>query len=281
MSSLTNLIPDSAIALDVDATTWQSAIRASGALLEKAGTVTAHYTDLMIQSVEEHGPYIVLTPGFALAHARPDPSVQQTSLSFARLATPVNFGSAKNDPVTIVMSLAATDATAHQKALAALAGVLSDAASRVALDTATSDQEIREILSSKKLPSEAASAHTSHQGSTLASTEQQAPPTKEELASAPASKGHILCVCGNGVGSSLFLKSTLEKVLVAWGWDPFIDVEATDTISAKGKAGSSDFVLTSRAIAETLGDLGVAVEVINDFTSTQELDGVLRRRYAV
>jgi PTS system ascorbate-specific IIA component len=40
-------------------------------------------------------------------------------------------------------------------------------------------------------------------------------------------------------------------------------------------------VLTSGAIADSLGDLGVPVEVIRDFTSQQEIDGALRRRYAV
>jgi PTS system ascorbate-specific IIA component len=102
-----------------------------------------------------------------------------------------------------------------------------------------------------------------------------------DLTGTVASKGHILTVCGNGVGTSIFLKNTLEQVLGKWGWAPFFTVEATDTISAKGKASEADLVLTSGAIADSLGDLGVPVEVIRDFTSQQEIDGALRRRYAV
>ncbi len=44
----------------------------------------------------------------------------------------------------------------------------------------------------------------------------------------------ILTVCGNGVGTSLFLKNTLERVLERWGWEQHVTVEATDTVSARG-----------------------------------------------
>ena len=50
----------------------------------------------------------------------------------------------------------------------------------------------------------------------------------------------ILTVCGNGLGTSLFLKNTLEQVLGTWGWAPFITVEATDTISANGRAKEAE-----------------------------------------
>src|SRR5699024_1994412 len=79
----------------------------------------------------------------------------------------------------------------------------------------------------------------------------------------------------------LFLKNTAEQVLDRWGWSPYLDIQATDTISAKGRAKDADVILTSGAIAETLGDLGVPVEVIEDFTSQTEIDGALRRVYAV
>ncbi len=92
-------------------------------------------------------------------------------------------------------------------------------------------------------------------------------------------KNKILTVCGNGVGTSLFLKNTLEDVLSRWGWAPFITVEATDTISAKGKAKEADLILTSGEIARTLGDVGIPVHVIDDFTSTREVDLALRELY--
>ena len=95
------------------------------------------------------------------------------------------------------------------------------------------------------------------------------------------SKGKILTVCGNGLGTSLFLKNTLDQVLDTWGWGGLVSTEATDTISAKGRAKEVDFLLTSAEIARTLGDVGVPVYVIDNFTSTAEVDRALRELYDI
>ncbi|MFQ3490904.1 PTS sugar transporter subunit IIB, partial [Enterobacter asburiae] len=49
-------------------------------------------------------------------------------------------------------------------------------------------------------------------------------------AEASTSQNLLLTVCGNGLGTSLFLKNTTEQVLDAWAWTPYLSVEATDTI---------------------------------------------------
>ncbi|MFC6257970.1 PTS sugar transporter subunit IIB, partial [Kocuria oceani] len=112
-------------------------------------------------------------------------------------------------------------------------------------------------------------------------------PAVTEAATEPAtepvteSRNKILTVCGNGLGTSLFLKNTLEQVLDRWGWSPYLTVEATDTISARGKAKEADVILTSGEIARALGDVGVPVKVIENFTSTTELDAAMRELYDV
>ena len=40
----------------------------------------------MIRMIEEHGPYVVIAPGLALAHARPGPEVLADGLSVVTLA---------------------------------------------------------------------------------------------------------------------------------------------------------------------------------------------------
>ncbi|MBK0330579.1 PTS sugar transporter subunit IIA [Brachybacterium sp. MASK1Z-5] len=296
-SAIADLLPASAIRLDVPVDDRTAAIRAAGDLLVDAGIAGDSYTDAMIRTVEEHGPYIVITPGFALAHARPDDSVARTGMSFARLAQPVVFGHESNDPVTIVMGLAAADDAAHQQALAALAGALADPGRRAALDTASSADEALAALDGNTTapaaedrdaaaPSETASTKAGAAEPTT-SAEPVAPADPAALAAPAAhadavpSKNLILTVCGNGLGTSLFLKNTAEQVLDRWGWSPYLTVEATDTISAKGRAKEADFLLTSGAIAQTLGDVGVPVEVIENFTSQAEIDAALRRLYAV
>lgn len=276
MSQLVDLVDPAAIRLEVGAEDRTAAIRAAGDLLTAVGAASEAYTESMLRAVEQHGPYIVITPGFALAHARPDDSVHRTALSFVRLSRPVEFGHASNDPVTIVMGLAAVDASAHQQALAQLATVLADPASRAALDTASSPEEVLTTLAGSAQPEPPCPAPVA----TLAHTGPAEPDTAE-LDDAVPSKNLVLTVCGNGLGTSLFLKNTAEQVLDRWGWSPYLTIEATDTISAKGRAGEADALLTSGAIAQTLGDVGVPVEVVDNFTSQAEVDAALRRIYAV
>lgn len=293
MSQLSDLVDPAAIRLDAVAGDWREAIRLSGELLVSTGSIGASYVEAMIRTVEEHGPYIVITPGFALAHSRPDESVLRTAMSFVRLAEPVRFGHETNDPVHLVVALAAADSTAHQSALAALAGVLADPDRRQDLEDASSAQEVLAALGaddSHSAPTDGGAPAHSHGGAgpdagtdsdAGAATDADANGATTAEEETVPSKHLILTVCGNGLGTSLFLKNTAEQVLDQWGWSSYLSIEATDTISAKGKAKDSDVILTSGAIAETLGEVGVPVEVIENFTSKAEIDDVLRRRYAV
>ncbi|MFO7690072.1 MAG: PTS sugar transporter subunit IIA, partial [Cryobacterium sp.] len=95
----------SSIATQADAADWRAAIRLAGDGLVAGGATTGTYTDEMIEAVEKHGPYIVIAPGIALAHSRPSPAVLTGGLSWVSLATPVEFGNAANDPVTLVIGL--------------------------------------------------------------------------------------------------------------------------------------------------------------------------------
>lgn len=313
MSQLSDLVTPSAVRLDVRADDWRAAIRAAGALLESDGIATGDYTDAMIRIVEEYGPYIVIAPGFALAHARPDESVHRTGMSFVRLAEPVAFGNADNDPVRIVMALAAADASTHREALVALASLLVDPVRRPQLDDAPTPEAVCGVLAgdgdehgtaagsavATERDTAAGSGATIGPGAAAGSDAEGDDPAGPGAAASSATAAHpavgapiqeeqvvpsknlILTVCGNGLGTSLFLKNTAEQVLEGWGWSPYMTIEATDTISAKGKAKDADLVLTSGAIADALGDIGVPVEVIRDFTSQAEIDAALRRSYAV
>ncbi|MEJ6548827.1 PTS sugar transporter subunit IIA [Corynebacterium sp. USCH3] len=275
MSTLTSLLAENRVALDVDAADWRSAVTYAGGLLEETGSVDPAYTRAMVDSVVDNGPYIVVAPGFAFAHARPSEAVHETALSWVRLAAPVAFGHAKNDPVTLVVALAATDATTHTSAMAQLAKVVGRPATRKALDAAATPAEVLAVLDGAGGPdrtSTATSAATSAAPSSV---------TDDGRYPGGDSRNHILTVCGNGLGTSLFLKNTTEEILKRWGWDALVSVEATDTISAKGKAKDADFILTSGEIAKTLGDPGIPVRVVENFTSAPDVDAALRALYAL
>ncbi|QNE88576.1 PTS sugar transporter subunit IIA [Corynebacterium incognita] len=271
MSTLNDLLAQGAVELHGSAATWEEAISTAGNLLERSGAISSDYTTAMIQSVKENGPYIVVAPGFAFAHARPSEAVHRTAMSWLRVDSPVEFGHDSNDPVTLVVALAAEDASTHLAAMKELARLLGKPAIRQRLDSVTSEDELRDLLEEqarkKSVASTAATASVDAHHDTAADSVE--------------SKGKVLTVCGNGLGTSLFLKNTLEQVLDEWGWGPLINVEATDTISAKGRAKEADFLLTSGEIAATLGDVGVPVYVIKDFTSHIEVDAALRELYDV
>jgi PTS system ascorbate-specific IIA component len=136
----------SSIDTQAEAADWRAAIRLAGDGLVAGGATTDVYTDEMIAAVEKHGPYIVIAPGIALAHSRPSPAVLTGGLSWVSLASPVEFGNVANDPVTLVIGLAAVDHNAHLEVMSALAGVLSDSSAMERLNAATTPDDVRAVL---------------------------------------------------------------------------------------------------------------------------------------
>lgn len=121
------------------------AIEMAGNLLVASGRVTPDYVAEMVQAVEDHGPYIVIAPGIALAHGRPSAAVIETGLSLATLASPTMFGS-HNDPVQLVFGLAAFDHSAHIDIMKALAEALSDQSFVNMLLNAQEEEQIRQLF---------------------------------------------------------------------------------------------------------------------------------------
>ncbi|WP_322806300.1 PTS sugar transporter subunit IIA [Thermanaerothrix sp.] len=109
------------IALRVPATDWEEAVRAAGRLLVASGAAEPRYIDGMIRTVRELGPYIVIAPGIALPHARPEEGALREGYALVTLAQPINFGNPDNDPVQVVIAFCAPDASTHLESLRALA----------------------------------------------------------------------------------------------------------------------------------------------------------------
>ncbi|WP_455565932.1 PTS sugar transporter subunit IIA [Nocardiopsis gilva] len=212
---------------------WRSAIRISGELLVATGVSTDDYVDQMLKAVDEYGPYIVITPGLALAHARPSPAVLRTGLSWAGLAVPVAFGHAQNDPVHLVIGLAAVDHDAHSSALSRLARMLAD----------------RDRQGKPRHTRAGARPHQRVRG------------VGEQM--------KILAVCGMGIGTSVILTTNISKAAHDLGLDA--EIEVADIWTADGAAADADVVMTSGELAAELGDVGVPVAVIDDFLDADEV----------
>lgn len=124
---------------------WEDAVEAAAGLLVDAGAVAEEYVAACVAMVSEHGPYMVVAPGIALAHARPENGARSLGLAVAVLATPVEFGHPDNDPVDLVFAFGSPDSDQHVEMLAALAGGLSGVLPE-RLRAATDDDEAAALL---------------------------------------------------------------------------------------------------------------------------------------
>lgn len=124
----------------------EHAIELAGDLLVASGRVTPEYTTAMVEVLDTHGPYFVIAPGIALAHAKPAESVLATGLSLVTLAEPIVFGNVANDPVKLVFGLCAVDHDSHIQMLGELSTLLSNNESVNILLNAGDSEQIRSLF---------------------------------------------------------------------------------------------------------------------------------------
>lgn len=130
---------------------WEEAVRKAGAVLVEEGSIRPAYVEKMIQSVKELGPYIVIMPGFALAHAAPCEDVVKSDMALITLDTPVEFGS-PNDPVSVLLCLGCTDSTSHLDTLSRVAETLLAEERIDMIAKADSVEEVVRIMAGKEMP---------------------------------------------------------------------------------------------------------------------------------
>jgi PTS system ascorbate-specific IIA component len=144
-SLLSNAFAEGSIAIG-SVITPESALRVAGGLLEISGRTDGPYTDAMVAALHEFGPYFVVAPGIAIAHARPSESVYSMGLSLLVLNEPIEFGNEANDPVRLVFGLCAPDHDGHLGVMAELSNLLMDADRVNSLLNAVTVEDIRSIL---------------------------------------------------------------------------------------------------------------------------------------
>lgn len=102
---------------------WEDALQlASGPLLEE-GTIEPRYVEAMVNGIKRYGPYFVISPEVALAHALPKDGVNSLSVSLMLLKNPVMFLDRK---VSILFVLAPIDKSSHLGIMKDLMSVLSN-----------------------------------------------------------------------------------------------------------------------------------------------------------
>ncbi|MFS0724202.1 BglG family transcription antiterminator [Paenibacillus sp. 1P07SE] len=144
--SLDRLLTQERIRLLETAADWRTAIRAAAWPLLDEGAIEPRYVEAMIQKVEEHGPYIVLAPGVAIAHARPEDGAARTAIALLKLARPVAFGEAPRHQVRVLFVLASADGQSHLKPLSQLSLLLGDPHKREALENTNAIEDVLKFV---------------------------------------------------------------------------------------------------------------------------------------
>jgi len=146
--SLIDCLTENMIKINVTVSDWKDAINAAGELLIKAKVAEPCYIQAMIDFCEQHNAYIVIAPGIALPHARPEDGAIKVGVSLVTLKKPVAFGHTENDPVDLIIALCAPDNKEHVNVIAELAERLMNKESVNKIRNAKSKKEVITILKS-------------------------------------------------------------------------------------------------------------------------------------
>ncbi len=128
-----SLIENNSIKLHQSASNWEEAIKIGTDLLVAAGTIEPCYYDNIVSKIKEMGPYIILAPGLAMPHARPEEGVIKTSFALVTLDTPIYF-EGEDEPVDVLLTLAGSDSDQHMQGLMEITQVLDDPDSDTGVD---------------------------------------------------------------------------------------------------------------------------------------------------
>ena len=142
VSLLQDLLSEDNVSFHYPAETWEDVIRHGGQLMVDAGFTEPTYTEAMIDVVRDMGPYIVLAPGLAMPHARPEMGAKQVGTALVTLEKPIDFGSPENDPVSVAVFLCAPNQEEHIQLLTDIATLFED---EEFLDAAVNFESIEDV----------------------------------------------------------------------------------------------------------------------------------------
>lgn len=124
---------------------WEKAIETAAQPLIKNGKIKYGYVENIIKNIKELGPYIILLPGVAMPHARPDENVIESSLSLLKINKGVSFSEDTED-VKLMFVLAAKDRNSHIDIIEQLTELLGDDEKIEKLMNAETVEEVENLI---------------------------------------------------------------------------------------------------------------------------------------
>lgn len=143
---LSDLLTQETVRINVDCKDWVEAIKAGTEVLVEKGYVETKYEEAIIENFKTLGPYMVVAPGIVLSHARPENGVNTLSMSLTTLKEPVKFGNETNDPVKLVITVAAVDNETHLKALSQLMELFMNGEDMNVIFTSTNKEDVIKVI---------------------------------------------------------------------------------------------------------------------------------------
>lgn len=127
---------------------WIKALWEASEPLLKAGSIEERYIDTIVSQLQYYGPYMFITPGVILAHAKPEDGVKRLDTAMTIFREPVVFTDFYKASIIIV--LAASDQVSHLKILRDITELFSIQARVDDLISLPDEDSIRQYL--EKLP---------------------------------------------------------------------------------------------------------------------------------
>ena len=117
---LWDMISEETVLTGFCAVNWEEAVRKGAMLLEQAGAVKSTYAEDILENVKKMGPYMAIMPQVFFSHAENKDNVYAPAISILTLEKGVHVGRDDCDPIRLVITLAAPDASAHLRAVTQL-----------------------------------------------------------------------------------------------------------------------------------------------------------------
>ena len=144
-----SLADNHSVRLQAEASSWREAVKIGVDLLVAAEVVEPRYYQAILDGVERFGPYFVIAPGLAMPHGRPEEGVKKNGFALVTLKQPLVFNHEDNDPVDILITLAAVDARTHQEeGIMQIVNLFEDEANFDRLRACRSEQDVLNLIDS-------------------------------------------------------------------------------------------------------------------------------------
>ena len=141
---LKDLLTADRIQFTDDKLDWREAIRLASAPLIEDRSITQNYVRAMIDSIETTGPYIVLTPGVALPHARPSEGAKKLAMAMLCSRERIYFNEEKYANLLIILS--SVDGHSHINALVHLSNMFGEEETLEKFMEAQTVEEVVELI---------------------------------------------------------------------------------------------------------------------------------------